>query len=144
MYKIGERLIEIHNDVINKLKLWNTTKQKQDRSLDSRFALTIFLSLSTPVSIANGQIDQEVMNFITGKFRKSNFSSSVVCQAAQSNLIRPNQFLSIQISFLVKFRTDLLLYRVGIENNDGRIEAVIEFINTYCDEKKNENTNAVE
>lgn len=60
-------MIEIHNDVVDKLKLWNTHVHKSNRNLDGRFALAIFLSLTTYESIVDGKIDQEVESFIRGE-----------------------------------------------------------------------------
>lgn len=58
----------MHSDVIEKLKLWNSDEHKNKRNLDGRFALAIYLSLSSNESIADGKMNEDIKNFIKGNF----------------------------------------------------------------------------
>lgn len=68
MYKIGNRLIEIHSDVMKNLLKWNTAPLQNDRDLDYAFGLSVFLSLVPMERIAAGEIDQNAFAFILGSF----------------------------------------------------------------------------
>lgn len=68
-YKIGNSLIEIHNDVINNLLQWNTGQEnRENRDLDYAFALSLLLSLIPVEEIAAGKIDDNAWNFMLSMF----------------------------------------------------------------------------
>lgn len=68
IYKIGNRLIEIHDDVINNLLQWNMDAQRDDVDLDYAFGLSLLLSLIPMERIAAGDIDDNALDFIKGSF----------------------------------------------------------------------------
>lgn len=61
MYQVGPKQIEIHNEVLNNLQLWN------DDVHDNAFALAVMLSLTSTEDISNGVINQDAMDFTIGK-----------------------------------------------------------------------------
>lgn len=63
MYKVGAELMEIHNDVLTNLQLWDAEKQVHDTA----FALAVMLSLTSPENVLNGIINQDAMDFTIGK-----------------------------------------------------------------------------
>lgn len=65
MYKVGERFVEIHANVIQKLMEWNL-QQRSDMVLDNAFVLAILISVVPPEDFANGQISESAMDFVTG------------------------------------------------------------------------------
>lgn len=67
IYEVGQRLIEIRADVIDRLKLWNQTNQQED---DNAFALAILLSITSPEEVLNNTIiGNEAMDFICDLLR---------------------------------------------------------------------------
>lgn len=68
IYKIGNRLIEIHDDVINNLLQWNMAAQRDNVDLDYAFGLSLLLSLIPMERIAAGDIDDNALDFIKGSF----------------------------------------------------------------------------
>lgn len=69
IYQIGNRFIEINSDVLNMLRLWNAN-QRNDETLDFRFALTLLLSILSPMDILTGAFDGEAMIFLTGEYAR--------------------------------------------------------------------------
>lgn len=65
VYQIGNRLIEIHNEVINNLLQWNAS-QKDDVDVDYAFGLSLLLSLIFMQQIEASQIDNNAWNFMLG------------------------------------------------------------------------------
>lgn len=66
IYKIGNRLIEIHDDVINNLLQWNMAAQRDDVDIDYAFGLSLLLSLIPMERITAGEIDDNALAFIMG------------------------------------------------------------------------------
>lgn len=71
MYKVGNRFIEIHRDVVVNLEQWNADPERHDASMDFRFAMAIYLSLVPSQQISSGEIDQNAMDFVSGNFNSS-------------------------------------------------------------------------
>lgn len=71
MYKIGNRMVEIHRDVISKLLEWNSDEQKNNSKFDFAFCLSVLLSLVSPAKIAESGLSPDVVAFIHGKKMKN-------------------------------------------------------------------------
>lgn len=57
--------MEIHNDVVHKLLHWNAA-DRDDRDVDYAFGLALALSLIPVGQIEAGELDNNVLAFITG------------------------------------------------------------------------------
>lgn len=63
MYQVGSKQMEIHNEVLNNLQLWDADETVHDNA----FALAVMLSLTSTEDISNGVINQDAMDFTIGK-----------------------------------------------------------------------------
>lgn len=63
-YKIGDRLIEIHNDILNNIVEWNTPLHRNDPDIDYAFGLSLLLIPA--VHIAAGRTDNNALTFVLG------------------------------------------------------------------------------
>lgn len=66
VFKIGDRLIEIHGDVLDKLLLWNAVERRQDQNLDFAFGLSILLSLVPAERIEAEEMSSDIVDFVFG------------------------------------------------------------------------------
>lgn len=66
VFKIGDRLIEIHGDVLDKLLLWNAVERRQDQNLDFAFGLSILLSLVPAERIEAEEMSSDIVDFVIG------------------------------------------------------------------------------
>lgn len=60
--------MEIGHDVIARLQQWNTPPSNEYVEMDYQFALALFLSLVSPNEILQNIVDQNVMDFVLGKY----------------------------------------------------------------------------
>lgn len=61
VYEVGERLVEIPADVIERLIQWNDQNVAED---DIPFALATLFSLTSPEELSAGKISEDVLKFI--------------------------------------------------------------------------------
>lgn len=66
LYKIGNKMVTFPNDVIKKLMEWNEHPLSLDISIDKRFVIAVYLTISDPVDIMNSSISQHTVDFIQG------------------------------------------------------------------------------
>lgn len=71
IYKIGDRLIEIHHSIVQNLMQWNDS-QRDNIDIDYAFGLSLLLSLVPIEDIASGKMDNNAMNFVLGMSFSSN------------------------------------------------------------------------
>ncbi|XP_055308261.1 uncharacterized protein LOC129572344 [Sitodiplosis mosellana] len=69
VFKIGNRLIQIERNVVDKLWQWNTPPSNANLDLDFRFALAVFLSVVSPSDILENNIDSNSMDFVLDLMR---------------------------------------------------------------------------
>lgn len=65
MYKIGNRLIEIHNSVLSELRQWNE-QSRDDIEFDFPFGLSVYLSLVPSLSPVNMSLSDDAMVLVYG------------------------------------------------------------------------------
>lgn len=75
---MGERLFEIHNDVLENLMEWNTSPQKEDQNMDYPFGLAVLLSLVPMSRIEAGEIDSNALAFLFGMYLLLKLISSIL------------------------------------------------------------------
>lgn len=66
IYKIGHRLIEIHQNVLSELKDCNSGETKEDAGLDNEFAEAVLSSVVAPNEMETGKIYPDAINFVMG------------------------------------------------------------------------------
>lgn len=120
VYKLGNRLIEIHNDVVNNLLQWNEDPQRNDQDIDYAFGLSLLLSLISIEDISVGRIDNNALTFVQGM----HFIVYKCCRLLLfSKILKDNDFF-------------LELLRIRAMSNEKRVENATVLIRKYCDEKR--------
>lgn len=66
MYRIGSRLIEIEQDVLDELANLNAVGQKQDATLDNGFVKSALTAVVPPNDMKAGKIDSAAIAFALG------------------------------------------------------------------------------
>lgn len=69
LYEVNGCLVSIPNDIINKIRAWNTDKLRNDSNYDIKIVHALLVLCIGSDGIAAGNISDKVMKFVKGKIR---------------------------------------------------------------------------
>lgn len=76
---VDGRVIEIHNDILAKIRQWNSENFRNDVNLDRKITQALLVLCVGATAVANGQISDKVVKFIKGEI-STHYTDVYNCQ----------------------------------------------------------------